>query len=429
MGDGAAQACGDFETGRAGRCGARARTIFRGGLLHPARTATSPACAPEVSFVTSEAALEALRPDWESCLERSTGASIFVSFDWLRSWWGHYASGRTLRIAVARQDGRVTGILPLYVGTAPLVPGSPARVLRLLGSGADTSPDYLGAIVEADGAPATLEALCRATARSPGWDAIDFTDALESSPFLAHMEMAIRDAGMTPRRTSGWTISIARLPATWPEYVATLSRDRAKNMRYSRRVWDRAGGRFFTWAGDPPLDMVVDRLAELHRMRWQGRAKDHAFSSSGYVGFHRDVMHALAPLGRLRLYCLAVEDTLVAVYYCYAFDGEVAHFQSGFDPRYNNLSPGSALMAYALEQAIAEGARVFDMLKGEYPHKAIWANARRSTVGLRAYRRGLRGSLLQFRREVLGRSRGRAALGRASAEGDARPVSPGALSA
>jgi CelD/BcsL family acetyltransferase involved in cellulose biosynthesis len=134
-------------------------------------------------------------------------------------------------------------------------------------------------------------------------------------------------------------------------------------------------------------------------------------------------MHALAARGRLRLYCIAVGETLAAVYYCYAFDGEVAHFQGGFDPQYHNLSPGAALMAYAIEQAIAEGARVFDMLKGEYPHKTIWTNARRRTLGVRAYRPSLRGRLLQLRREVLARAVRRSS-GAADRDlgGSARPV-------
>jgi len=357
--------------------------------------------APEVGLVTTAQELDALGADWERCLIES-GASIFVSWEWQRSWWTHYAAGRALRIAVARREGRVTGILPLYVGTAPLLPGAPARVLRLLGSGADTSPDYLGPVVAADGAEGTLDALCRAALGSPGWDALDFTDVLDGSPFMTHLEASCRDAGLAPVRKPGASIRVARLPGTWAEYVASLPTDaRTKYVRRPRKLWERAGGRFFTWSGDPPLDAVIDRLAELHRLRWQGRAERHAFSSPEYVGFHRDVMHALAARGRLRLYCLALNGAIVAVYYCYALGGEISHFQVGFDPQYHSLAPGHALAGYAIEQGIAEGARLFGMLKGEYPHKQVWANDRRGTVGLRAYRPGLRGGLLRLRRELV----------------------------
>jgi CelD/BcsL family acetyltransferase involved in cellulose biosynthesis len=357
--------------------------------------------APEVSFVTSEAGLDALRPEWEDCLARAAAASIFVSFDWQRAWCAHYAPGRALRIAVARRGGRLTGILPLYVGAAPLAPGLPGRVLRLVGSGGDTSPDYLGPVVDEDGAPETLDALCRAALLDRGWDALDVTDVLATSPFLARLEHACRQAGLPVLRTAGWSIFVARLPASWPEFLKALGHDRAKDVRRALRLCEGAGGRFFTWAGDPPLDEVVDRLAELHRLRWDGRAETCAFSSPQYLGFHRELMHALAARGRLRLYCLALDGALVAVKYAYAFRGEIAHFQSGFDPARQRLSPGVALTAYAVQQAIAEGASLVDMLKGEYPHKAYWANDRRTTAGVRAYRTHVRGRLLRFRREVL----------------------------
>lgn len=358
---------------------------------------------PEVCFVTSLEALDALQPAWQRCLERSVSASVFVSFEWQRAWWAHYAAGHPLRVAVASEDGQVTGILPLYVGTAPLVPGFRARVLRLVGSGADTSPDYLGPVLDESHGPATLAALCRAVACSPGWDAMDLTDVAESSPFLAEMERACRDAGIAAARLPGWRISIVRLPPSWDEYLATLSRDRRNSVRRMRRRIEEAGGRFFTWAGDPSLDVVIDRLVELHHQRWRGRADKYAFSTPEYVGFHRDVMRACAERGRLRLYCLELQGAIAAVYYCYAFNGEVAYFQGGFDPRHEKLRPGYTLMAYALEQAIAEGARVFDMLKGEYAHKAIWTSDSRATESLRAYRTSPRGRLLHFRREQLAR--------------------------
>ena len=356
--------------------------------------------ALEVRVVTTTEALDALQPEWEE-LEREGGRSVFVTFDWLRAWWKHYAAGRELRVFVAREEGRIAGVLPLYVGAAPLLPGIPARVLRLLGSGADTSPDYLGPLWRQERGEETLAALCEAAVASAGWDGIDVTDVAEDSPFLAALEGACRRAGVAALRRPGWRISIVPLPATWEEYLATLSRDRRNSIRRMRRRAEEAGGRFFTWDGAPPLDAVVDRLVELHHERWKGRADRYAFSTSEYVGFHRDVMHACAAKGRLRLYCLEIAGQLAAIYYCYAYDGEVAYFQAGFDPRHEKLRPGYVLMAYALEQAVAEGARRFDMLKGQYAHKATWTSESRSTASLRAYRRGLRGALLQLRREQL----------------------------
>jgi len=42
-------------------------------------------------------------------------------------------------------------------------------------------------------------------------------------------------------------------------------------------------------------------------------------------------------------------------------------------------------MGFAIESAIGEGARVFDLLKGDHPYKSSWSNDVRSTFDLVAY--------------------------------------------
>ncbi|MDE1979681.1 MAG: GNAT family N-acetyltransferase, partial [Betaproteobacteria bacterium] len=53
------------------------------------------------------------------------------------------------------------------------------------------------------------------------------------------------------------------------------------------------------------------------------------------------------------------------------------------------LSPGQLLMAYTIEQAIGEGCKTFDTLKGDYGHKRHFFQQTRETFGLRVHRPGL----------------------------------------
>jgi CelD/BcsL family acetyltransferase involved in cellulose biosynthesis len=92
---------------------------------------------------------------------------------------------------------------------------------------------------------------------------------------------------------------------------------------------------------------------------------------------------------------------VVAINNCYAYRGEMSLFQSGFEPRLEKLRLGYVLVGWSIEQAIAEGMRVFDFLKGEYAYKRIWAADSRSAGLLHAYRRTPRGFLFGLRRHVL----------------------------
>jgi CelD/BcsL family acetyltransferase involved in cellulose biosynthesis len=126
-------------------------------------------------------------------------------------------------------------------------------------------------------------------------------------------------------------------------------------MRYARKRFEALESARFCVGSDPEtLDTAVDRLVGMHHDRWKGRAESHAFSSVRDVAFHQELMRACIVAGTLRLYCLEVQDRIIAMCYCYRHRQGIYHFQSGFDPRYATYSPGSVLLGLLLEDAIRE---------------------------------------------------------------------------
>jgi CelD/BcsL family acetyltransferase involved in cellulose biosynthesis len=192
------------------------------------------------------------------------------------------------------------------------------------------------------------------------------------------------------------------LPESWEAYLQAQHRDRRYTLRQTRRrVEAQPGARLFLWNDPARLDRAIDRLVALHHLRWQGRDEEHAFSTPEYVAFHREVMHACQNRGWLRLYCLEIGGEIVAMFYFYRFRDGVYYFQGGFDPALSKLRPGLVLMGYAIEHAIGEGNRVFDMLRGEYDYKTQWAKERRQTYFHRAYRWSPAALAYRLRHELL----------------------------
>lgn len=339
-----------------------------------------------VSVVSDTAEFEALRPAWSGLLERSGSASIFLSWEWLFSWWRHYGEARRLRVLVAREDGAVVGILPLYLDRSRLPGRIPILTLRFLGTGADTSPDDLGALLDPKNSGAIAAALANHALHHLKWDILSLTDIAEGSEFGLALEAALTPfasaTGISAR------ISYAQLPDTWDAYVVSQSANRRSTIRRTRRrVESLPGARLYALDAGQDLARASRRLAELHRMRWEGRTESHSFSSAEYLAFHLDVMRRCQARDWLRMYCLELDGALIAMIYCYRFRDQIFYFQSGFDPAFSKLSPGLVLMGFAIEQAIAEKLQVFDMLRGEYDYKTQWAPERRVTRYFRAYRR------------------------------------------
>ena len=344
----------------------------------PARAAAGLA----VDVLTSAEAFVELAPEWNRLHAEATLASVFNSWIWQFQWWQVYGGSQPLRLLVAREGERVAGILPLYLQRARVL-GVPVRVARLVGTGGDTAPDDLGPIVARGEEAAAAPALARAALRLRGIDAWRFSDLDPGSPFPAALCAAARELGRASAAGAAVRIALVELPATWEAFLHSLGRDRRWQLRRSRRrVAERHRARFFVWEDAAGLDAAIDRLAQLHRLRWAQAGGKHAFRSGEYLQFHRGVMHALLARRSLRLYCLEIDDAIRAMLYCFRFRNRIYLMQSGFDPALARLGIGKVLLGYALQHAIEEGNEAWDFLRGEHRYKDELATSHRETAGL-----------------------------------------------
>ena len=345
----------------------------------------------QIDQITSIQAFDALEQDWRRLERLSSRNSLFLGWDWQRLWWHYYGTGRQLRILVARLSGRVVGIFPLYLETHRVFKLLRVRKLRPIGAGGDTAPDDLGMVFD----PAYERAVAQAFVDHvmdavPEWQLLDLVDLPSDSALAACWLAAAQRAPGRVGRTDGNAITYGDLPADWETYRGGLSRNRREVLGRKRRKFaQQDGARFYRADQIGPLDAAFDRLAALHLLRWQGRTDTPSFSTDAYLGFHRDLMHALQARGALRLYALDLRGQAVAMLYGFRHGDAFYYFQAGFDPAHAALSVGEVLMGYVIEATIDEGCRVFDMLKGDYGHKRHFFQQTRTTQGVRVHRPGL----------------------------------------
>ncbi len=346
-----------------------------------------------------------LKHDWDRLSSVSAPSSVFMSWDWQSLWWKHYGKGQALFIMVAREaaSGHVAAILPLYIQRASVFKVVPVRFLRTVGTGGDTSPDDLNPLIEpgfeAAAAPALAEAICQ---RIAGWDVLHISDLQKESRFTSHLLEACRQRYGRTRLERSALISFAPLADNWDDYLKTTSSNHRESTRRARRkIESIAGTKHFVWSDSATIDTAIDRLIELHLMRWNDRSGHYAFSSPEYVGFHRDVIRALHPKGQVWLSCLQMDDQIVGIYYIYHFQDTAYYFQGGFHPDYAKHKPGAVLMGYSIHHAINQKTKIFDMLRGEYSYKNSWAKQFRETFAVDATRFTVGGLAQMLRYEIL----------------------------
>lgn len=348
-----------------------------------------------VRTIDSQDGFASLADDWDRTHRAAATASVFNGWAWQHEWWKVYGGDQPLRVLVAGEAGRTLGIAALYIQRAR-VAGVTVRQLRFVGTGGDTYPDGMGPVIAAGASEAdTARALGDAALRLPGWDVLLLGDMDPQPDFQAAIQEGALQSGFSVRTGVAQRISFMRLPATWGELLSSRSADRRYRIRKLRKTLCAAtAARFFVWDDPSTLDEGIDRLIHLHRKRWEAARESGSFATRRYCDFHRAVMKACAARGELRLYCLELAGSVVAMYYAYRFRDGIYLMQSGFDPAFAHLRAGSVLLGYAVEHAIAEGNRVWDFLRGDHQYKREWAGAEeRSTAFVNVRRPTIAASL------------------------------------
>lgn len=350
--------------------------------------------------VESDSEFASLAAPWEALQQDAAVTSVFETFDWQYLWWKTYGRGRPLRLLLATIDDRLVGILPLYLETVSIV--SSVCSLRVIGVGGDTSPDDLGPLLAAGLEEVVAGALADAVLQLSGWDTLRLEDMQPENAFLGAMRARAATAGLALRSRTAERIAYAELPVSYEAWLQSLHRDRRYRIKNIRKKLNAAHPtRFFVWDDPATIDEGIATLVRLHKKRWEASGESRSFGSPEYIEFHSAVIRAGRDRDRVRLYCLELSGTVVAMYYFYKFRDRVYLMQSGFDPDFSKLKPGQVLLGYIVEHAIGEKQTVLDFLRGDHRYKDELATGERETVHLEVFRPTVGAYLYRTRRIYL----------------------------
>jgi CelD/BcsL family acetyltransferase involved in cellulose biosynthesis len=321
----------------------------------------------EIEEIASLDGLERLRPEWAALWDRVPGATPFQHPAWLVAWWREIAPGRLLTLAVRRAGGLVA-VMPLYIQEE-------AGIRKLLPVGISVT-DYLDATVSLDDAEAAVgAAFAHLARRRAEWDIAE----LHELPAGAALLRGAPPPGLAAAVHPESVVPVLPLPPDRAGLGRPVPRRMCKNANLYRNRAARLG---VTHERLPPdrVDEGVDALYALHALRWAARGEAGVVADEAIRRFHRAAAHGLAAAGLLRLRVLHAGGHPIAALYGFAAKGRAYAYLCGLDPEWAEVSPGTQVIAAAIEDAMREGCREFDFLRGEEPFKYLWGPTGRRNV-------------------------------------------------
>jgi len=366
-----------------------------------ARTESVPvaAGATRIEKITDEPGFHALREEWTELLASSSSDCVFLTWEWLHTWWKHLGAGRRLDLISVRQGEALIGLAPLLVQPPRPSRLVPCRTRQFLGTGSVGS-DYLDVIVRRGRESEALDALAARLAE----DGVVLDLAQVNRRSAAALALAGRLEGR------GWRCSaragevcpfIDLRGITWDSYLASLDGRHRYNFRHRMEsITKRFDMRFERAASQDERRDALAALVALHVRRWSQRGGSTALDVPALVSFHEEFSRLAMERDWLRLFVMRLDGTAVAALYGFRYRHTFCFYQTGFDTSYGRYGVGQATVGLTIKHAIEEGATEYDMLHGDERYKFDWARQVRELGRLELYPPSARGWLCQRTRAL-----------------------------
>lgn len=337
-----------------------------------------------VERMSEAAAFEGLREEWDELVEASEPACVFLTWEWLHTWWKHLAGDRRLSIVAVRRGSELVALAPFCLQPRSLSRARPFSALEFLGSGFVGS-DYLDVIVRKGSSAEVRQALTSWMAGTSR--PLKLTNLRKGESVVAGVLAGLREKGWTAAETKTNICPFIPLAGTtWDSYLASLGTEHRYNFNRKWRRLNRDYEVSFEQACTPEqCREAIDLLIAQHNTRWRARGGSDAFHATGLVDFHRDWTQVALQRGWLRLYVLRLNGKPAACLYGLLYRGTFYFYQSSFDEAYQQASVGLIAMGLAIQSAIGEGAEEYDLLHGDETYKSHWSRHSRDLARLESF--------------------------------------------
>jgi len=336
-----------------------------------------------ITRVTDTAQFLTLKEQWNILLPSSTGNTLFLTFEWLSTWWHVFGKDNELCVLLVEEGNELIAIAPLYYRTRH-VSGIPLCEIGLLGN-QSVGSDFLGFIIKQDREQEVLSAIAGELQHDSRWDRIMLDDVDGDSALIGSLLDLGRSTGCYVSQRPASTCPSMPLPATWDEFMAQPDKifKRIVQRECVKKLHKRHQVELVISVDSQPLDPWLQTLFELHTERWHADGQRGAFDDTRMKEFYGRVSALFLQRGWLRLSALRVDSKVEVMEYGAVYGDAYYSLQGGCSARGLELKAGHVLQYHIFESLVGR-LREFRFLRGAERYKYQWGCADKWTtcVGL-----------------------------------------------
>jgi len=308
-----------------------------------------------------------MRQEWESLLSKSKVNSLFLSWDWINTWWLTFAEKNKFkfRLIACFMNEQLIGLAPLYERSYRLY-WLPVKQLQLIGcswSGPNTfRSEYLDFITDMQHQRTASNALLDYMYNKLKWDELVLGDIPHESMTTRLIEESYRSYSYA--RTVHGDQSV-QVPCNLDRklYIQKLSANfRRVTIHKYKQFQSETSCTVTNYSNPNDYDFnLIDELNALHIPRW-GKSCFEGINRE----FHEKLIRLFGATNRLNVCTMKVDKTIVGLSYNLVHIDKVYNIQLGFDQkRYPSYSLGLMQLCQNILGIIeTKSFKAFDLLAG-----------------------------------------------------------------
>jgi CelD/BcsL family acetyltransferase involved in cellulose biosynthesis len=348
-----------------------------------------------VTVVDSSEGFRDLRAQWQQLLDKSHSNSVFLTWEWLFTWWNWYGCGGRLLILLLKDgSGHLRGIAPLMIRR---VMGT-FRRLQFIGSDSKVSSDYLDVIAEKGWEERVGEGVMQFLLKTNSqWHHLVLSSIAKDSLFLAAFQQlaTIRRLGMYERLQ--YVAPSISYPRTWDELLARFGYRIRRNIRYYKRGLEKTFRvEFLPWCQLFDGAQTVNAMRRLQHKSISRKGFRGIFEDETFTNFHTEILDLFNKNGWLYVVFLLCDGKPVAFQYGYLYGGIIHGYQRGFDTDYQSYRVGVVLQSYVFQDTINKGLHAYDCLRGDEEYKSHFADSAREMLEVSIFNNNWSSALLRL---------------------------------
>ncbi|MFA5362074.1 MAG: GNAT family N-acetyltransferase [Candidatus Omnitrophota bacterium] len=348
----------------------------------------------DLQFITTHSGFLGLEKAWNALLEESGNESVFLTFEWFKTWWDAFGKNKHLFILLIKDTaGKIIGIAPLmkYIGTCA---GLPVRKISFLYN--DNAAEC-GFILSENRDQSLNKIAAHLEKQENNWDIIEFQSIVEDSENYKELKKILRK-NSARFGVKNWLHSpYISIDSEWKEFASSRPKKLRKNLRNLLNKLNREGT--FSIQQVNRINQsgtILSTIIAISETSWKIRYNQSIARTPENKRFFEDLYAIACKKNWLNIWLLKIQQEPVAYEYHLVYKNKAYALRADFNEAYKHASPGAVLNTQIIKSYFENGLKEYDLCGHADDYKLCWTSALRKHSIFVIYRKNWYGTLLYF---------------------------------